>query len=34
MPDFVAAEREGTRAGDLEVEAQAEMAACIGSLAG
>ena len=30
--DFATAEREGTRAGDLEVEAQADMAACIGSL--
>jgi hypothetical protein len=32
--DFVTAEREGTRAGELEVEAQADMAGCIGSLAG
>ena len=32
--DFVTAEREGTRAGELEVQAQADMAACIGSLAG
>jgi hypothetical protein len=32
--DFATAEREGTRAGELEVEAQADMAACIGSLAG
>ena len=32
--DFATAEREGTRAGELEIEAQADMAACIGSLGG